>query len=181
GFRVAGAAPTTVGRVRGIEAHPDIDAAVDRLLATAELEVVDVELPGWGQSSLNGGLLLVAEAYQAIGHLLEHRDRVGADVAARIEMGAGLVDQMEAARAAQRQWQQELAGVFDRVPVLALPTTLIFPPRVDAVGDDTSLAANTMPVNAASVPALALPAPTGGPLHASVQLVGPLDGEEQLL
>src|SRR5437667_2668685 len=114
GFMVAGAAPTSVGRVRGIDAHPDIDAAVDRLLATAELDIVDVELPGWAQSSMNGGLLLLAEAHQAIGHVLEHRDRVGADVAARIDMGAGLADQMDAGRAARRQWQQELAEVLER-------------------------------------------------------------------
>jgi Asp-tRNA(Asn)/Glu-tRNA(Gln) amidotransferase A subunit family amidase len=36
-------------------------------------------------------------------------------------------------------------------------------------------------VNLAGVPALALPVPTGGPLPASVQLIGPAGSEERLL
>ena len=39
----------------------------------------------------------------------------------------------------------------------------------------------TSPVNLAGVPALALPVPAGGPLPASIQLVGPAGGEESLL
>jgi Asp-tRNA(Asn)/Glu-tRNA(Gln) amidotransferase A subunit family amidase len=39
----------------------------------------------------------------------------------------------------------------------------------------------TSPVNLAGVPALALPVPAGGPLPASIQLVGPPGGEESLL
>jgi amidase len=38
-----------------------------------------------------------------------------------------------------------------------------------------------VPVNLAGLPALALPAPTGGPLPASVQLVGPRGSEPLLL
>jgi amidase len=39
----------------------------------------------------------------------------------------------------------------------------------------------TSPVNLAGLPALALPVPAGGPLPASVQLIGPPGGEERLL
>ena len=39
----------------------------------------------------------------------------------------------------------------------------------------------TSPVNLAGVPALALPVPTGGPLPASIQLIGPDGAEERLL
>jgi amidase len=39
----------------------------------------------------------------------------------------------------------------------------------------------TSPVNLAGVPALALPVPAGGPLPASIQLVGPAGSEESLL
>ena len=39
----------------------------------------------------------------------------------------------------------------------------------------------TSPINLAGVPALALPVPTGGPLPASIQLIGPAGGEESLL
>src|SRR5207253_9450078 len=47
GFMPSRTAPTTVGRVRLPGTDPAIDAAVDRALADAELEVVAVELPGW--------------------------------------------------------------------------------------------------------------------------------------
>ena len=40
---------------------------------------------------------------------------------------------------------------------------------------------NTLPVNLAGVPALSLPVPTGGPLPASLQLIGPAGSEERLL
>jgi amidase len=36
-------------------------------------------------------------------------------------------------------------------------------------------------VNLAGLPALALPVPAGGPLPASIQLIGPPGGEERLL
>ncbi len=39
----------------------------------------------------------------------------------------------------------------------------------------------TLPVNLAGLPALSLPVPTAGPLPASVQLIGPANGEERLL
>ena len=39
----------------------------------------------------------------------------------------------------------------------------------------------TSPVNLAGVPALVLPVPAGGPLPASIQLIGPVGGEDRLL
>ena len=36
-------------------------------------------------------------------------------------------------------------------------------------------------MNLAGVPALSLPVPTGGPLPASIQLIGPARSEERLL
>ena len=39
----------------------------------------------------------------------------------------------------------------------------------------------TSPVNVAGVPSLAMPVPAGGPLPASVQLIGPVNSENRLL
>ena len=39
----------------------------------------------------------------------------------------------------------------------------------------------TSPVNAAGLPALALPVPAAGPFPASVQLIGPANSEDRLL
>jgi Asp-tRNA(Asn)/Glu-tRNA(Gln) amidotransferase A subunit family amidase len=62
--------------------------------------------------------------------------------------------------------------------VLAWPTIAVFPTRIDGAVPNTRR--TNIPVNLAGHPSLALPAPTGGPLPASVQLVGP-DRSEALL
>jgi Asp-tRNA(Asn)/Glu-tRNA(Gln) amidotransferase A subunit family amidase len=56
----------------------------------------------------------------------------------------------------------------------------MFPPRIDDP-PDLAMADLALPVNAAGVPSLALPVPTGGRLPASIQLIGPHNGEERLL
>jgi amidase len=67
-----------------------------------------------------------------------------------------------------------------RHPFLALPTLVGPPPLLDQRG--MPLTVLTIPANLAGLPALALPVP-GGPagLPASLQLIGPPGGEEQLL
>src|SRR5947199_5345915 len=88
GFEVAGAPPATVGRFRPADGvHPEIDLAVDRALAAAGCEVVEVDLPGWTEAFSTGGIVIVAEAATALGHLLERRHQLGEDVAVRIEVG----------------------------------------------------------------------------------------------
>ena len=68
--------------------------------------------------------------------------------------------------------------MFMGVELLALPTMPVLPTRLDEPPPDTRT--TNVPVNLAGLPALALPAPTDGPLPASVQLVGP-GGSESLL
>src|SRR4051812_44619576 len=70
GFDVASTAPTAVGRFRLQNTDPAIDEAIDRALAAAELEVIDVELPGWQAAYANNGVILIAEAFEANHHLL---------------------------------------------------------------------------------------------------------------
>ena len=79
-------------------------------------------------------------------------------------------------------WRAEVEGALARVELIALPTLIGFPPRIDRMDDDdVHLATLTLPINAAGLPALAIPAPAAGRLPASVQLVGPHNGEERLL
>jgi amidase len=66
------------------------------------------------------------------------------------------------------------------VDFLVTPTLTIFPPPLGE-GDDLLVARCTLPVNLAGVPALALPVPTGGPLPASIHLIGPAGSEDRLL
>src|SRR5207237_8372103 len=85
GFAPAATSPTTVGRFRLPDTDPAIDAALDRALAEAELDVTALELPGWITARLALGAVISTEAWQNDHHLTDqHPDKVGADVATRI-------------------------------------------------------------------------------------------------
>ncbi len=79
-------------------------------------------------------------------------------------------------RQAVRDW---FSAMLARHPFLALPTLLGPPPRF---GERVPLIRLTAPANLAGLPALSLPVP-GDPagLPASLQLIGPAGGEEQLI
>ena len=181
GFEVAGAPPATVGRFRPADGvHPEIDLDVDRALAAAGCEVVEVDLPGWTEAFSTGGIVIVAEAATALGHLLERRHQLGEDVAVRIEVGRTVTaDSVAAAEGARARWRAELDAAFSRVELIALPTLAVWPPTPDEL-DELQLTRLTMPVNLAGVPALVLPVPAGR-VPASIQLLAPPGGEERLL
>jgi amidase len=181
GFAVGERGGVRVGRLR-IEADPAIDAALDRALAGAEWEVLEVELALWHEATAAAGILLVAEAWETDRALLGRRpDEVGADVAGRLTLGASIDDRgLATARAVQREWGGVLDQVFERVDVVATPTLTVFPPMLDG-GEELLMARCTLPVNLAGVPALALPVPSAGPVPASLQLIAPRHGEEALL
>jgi amidase len=179
GFAVDPIAPVTVGRVRGLDVDPVIDAAIDRALREAGFDVVDVELPGWNAANGAGGAILVREGHDHDGHL--DRSKIGADVNALIDIGAAVDDDaLAAAGRVQGAWQAELGKLFERVEALALPVLRGFPPTLDHA-DDLQALILTLPINLAGVPALALPVPADAPLPASLQLVGPPNSEERLL
>jgi amidase len=180
GFDVADVAPTTVGRFRLPNADPAIDAAIDGALATAELEVVDIDLPGWMKAFTDNGIILIAEAWQNDKHLLG-KDGVGEHVATRIELGRGIAaENVEQAEQGRRTWQRELAQTFERVEVIALPTMPMFPIPVDS-DKEFDLTLGTGPINLAGNPALAIPVPSSERLPASLQLIGPHNSEDRLL
>jgi amidase len=180
-FAVAAAAEVTMGRLV-IEAEPAITSAIDRVLRAAELPLIDVQLPGWDQATRDGGVLLVAEAWATNRNLLRaDPGGIGADVRQRLEMGAHVnAAAAEAATAGQRAWVDALSALFNQVEFLVTPTLTIFPPHIDD-GSELLVARCTIPVNLAGVPALALPVPSGGPVPASLQVIGPAGSEEQLL
>jgi amidase len=163
-------------RLPGVD--PVLDAAVDALLATSELEVVDVVLPGWEAAVQAGWTVMFHEVGRTDGHL--DRRRLGADVRERIEEGLAVpVADYEAALAHRAVWRAELAAAFDRTPVLAWPTVLALPPRLDEPLVGTRI--TNIPVNLAGHPSLAMPVPRPGErFPASVQLLG-ADHAEDLL
>jgi amidase len=180
GFTAAAEPAPVIGRVRLRNVDPVVDAAVDRLLAASEVDVVDVDLPGWDAAGQAGWTVMFHEVWQVDGHLYE-RDAAGLgdDTRERLEQGRAVPAAAYAAAVAHRAvWRAELAGAFDRAPVLAWPTLAYLAPRLTDPVPDTRR--TNIPVSLAGHPALALPAPTGGPLPASVQLVGPDDSEALL-
>jgi amidase len=178
--------PTTVGRIRtapDVGVDPATDAAVDAALAAAGeagLEVADV--PGFDFRAVNraGNVAIDVEAYPANAHLLPRLDQLTPGIRQNMAEAAGIT--AEAAADANRV-RQDLRDWFSaalaRHQVLALPALTGAPPLI---GERMSTTILTVPANLAGLPALVLPVP-GGPagLLASLQLIGPPGGEEQLL
>lgn len=180
GFAAADGPAPVIGRVRLAGMDPAVDAAVDALLAAAELVAVDVVLPGWDTAAQAGWDVMFHEVWRSDGALYE-RDAagLGADVRDRLEQGRAVpAARHRGGLAHRRAWRAELAAAFERAPVLAWPTLPMLPPALEDPVPDTRR--TNIGVNLAGHPALALPAPTGGPLPASVQLVGPDDSEALL-
>ena len=87
------------------------------------------------------------------------------------------------------QWERDLRQIFKKVDFIALPTLQILPPRIPSIGRIALLEArvlvaqNTVAVNFAGNPALAIPIPVADksiPVT-SLQLIGPRLSEAALL
>jgi amidase len=182
GFSVAAEGPRVVGRVV-IGADPTIDRVVDNALAAAGWEVIQVGLDGLDQATIAAMTVLDAEAWASDGvHADAAPDKIGHDVLARLRQASTITPAaVSAAREHTPRWRATLSSLWDRVELLALPTLLGFPPTLDRSREMVRIRGLTSPVNLAGVPALALPVPAGGPLPASIQLIGPSGGEELLL
>lgn len=178
-----------VGRFRGVEADPRIDAAVDAALAAAGFDVVLIDVPGWSVADTDGRILMYAEALAGNAALFtSERERLGFDTVARFDVATEITaDEVTAVRARQVEWRSEIAGVLADVSCIVLPSYPSFPARIDAL--DSSSNAAAVAVSFAGVPALSLPVPTvdgpptvaGSSFPASLQLVGAWGSEEQLV
>jgi len=182
GFTVAASPPRLVGRV-DIGADPVINTAVDAALAATGWQVVPVELDGLDTATAAAMTVLDAEAWASDGTLAQSvPEKIGRDVLARLRQASTTTPEALAAAWAQAAvWRATLTALWDQVDLLALPTLLGFPPTLDHSRDMVHIRGVTSAVNLAGVPALALPVPSGGPLPASIQLIGPSGGEDRLL
>ena len=190
GFEPGRTAPSLVGRLRPggptdpVVVDPAIDAAVDRALAAAGIEIVEMVVEGWGAAYHAATVILESEAATANRALLgdpARRAGLGETVRRRLQAGAAVgADRVADARRFQARWKKIVAELFRRAPALALPTVPFFPPPLEDA-DGHRYTTLTNPLNLAGVPALSLPVPTSGPLPAGLQLVAPAGGEEVLL
>ena len=186
GFSVDAAVATRIGRIRpaGVDVDPVIDAAVDAALARCGVEVIDVDLPGWGPAKRTCDVITDAEAAASNRPLLAdpaRRGMLSPRVRSSLAQAQALTPaQLLQARAEQERWRAAMAAALREVDLLALATVPFFPPRLEAAARSGYLAL-TSPVNLAGFPALALPAPTGQQLPASLQLIGGPNAEALLL
>jgi aspartyl-tRNA(Asn)/glutamyl-tRNA(Gln) amidotransferase subunit A len=79
---------------------------------------------------------------------------------------------LAAARRALQQFQADMARVFDKVDILAMPTVSTTAPRIDGSIDGMRILRNTWPFNAARLPALSIPCGPADQLPVGLQIVG---------
>jgi amidase len=180
GFTVASRPARIVGRLRVDGVDAGIEDVVDAALGAAGCTVREVRLSGWDATHDAFGTIVVGELWRAHPTLLDATG-VGTFVNDGLRAGRAVsADRLAEAMSARARWQAEVAAAFAEVDVLALPTLVAPPPLVtDFAG--FPLTRLTAPVNLAGVPAIAMPVPAPGfPVPVSLQLVGPMGGEELL-
>ena len=183
GFGVGVPGSVRIGRVR-LPADPVVDRAVDNALRSSEFEVVEVSLPGWEAASTAALTLLEAEAWASDHELVErHPESIGADVLARLHQGREHSPaQLVAARRVADTWRASLAELLLDVDLIAAPTLLGCPPRLEDAATMGKIRGLLVQVNLVGLPALALPVRADEqPVPASLQLIGPHNSEAQLL
>jgi Asp-tRNA(Asn)/Glu-tRNA(Gln) amidotransferase A subunit family amidase len=182
----------TVGRlyVRGTD--PAIDAAVDAALRAAGFRVVrlsDDFASKWAQAQDDGKRVAAAESW-ITDHDYASKPGVNDLTKAALRLGRLEYQTNYAAAIARRPaWQRALRNEFRKVDFIATPTLLKLPPRISHFGRSALLELrvfeiqNTVAVNLAGNPALAMPIPVEDRLLpvASLQLVGPPRSEAGLL
>ena len=138
--------------------------------------MVDVAWPDAEETFVASTGIMFSEA-AAIhrAHLAEHADRYGADIRARLEMGAALTGpQVAAAHRLRSQLIAEVRATLGDVDVIVSPTVPIVAPLLADAADPAlapRIVANTRLGNVVGLPAATLPAPTDGP-PVGLQLLG---------
>lgn len=181
GFAAAPSA-TVVGRLRlpGVTIDPQLDAAVDRALVAAEVQVLEITLDGihdaWQAFSS-----IDSEAWASNGLLVERAPQGSIGNVVRqllLYCKEFNPQQVAIARAKQVTWSAAVAEALTRVQVLALPTLSARPVPLGGSYQPNDL---VNPFNVSGNPAIALPMPVEGwSIPGSLQLVAS-HGREDLL
>ena len=182
-----------VGRLKLKGTDPKIDQAIDDALAKAGFQVVPLDdslREKWDQAKKDGTTVAAAGAW-----ITDKRFRYALGVTARtvvvIRLGEITYNTgYRSALARRSAWRRTLSNVFEKVDFIALPTLQKTPPglpllnlRIGILEAQLLSLQNTVAVNFAGNPALAIPLP----LHdakipvTSLQLVGPRLAEADLL
>ena len=181
-----------IGRLYLGGTDPKIDKAVDQALTEGQFQVIALDQSfkaKWDQATRDGNTLAASGAWISCRKYL-NKIRVRARTKAAIVLGRILYPaQYRNALRRRVAWQHALHEIFKKVDFIALPTLQVMPPRIPIIGSIALLEArvlnmqNTVAVNFAGNPALAIPIPVKHETIpvASLQLVGPRLSEAELL
>jgi Asp-tRNA(Asn)/Glu-tRNA(Gln) amidotransferase A subunit family amidase len=181
-----------VGRLRLPGTDDAIDRAVDNALVKAGFQVVPLGedfVKAWEQATEDGNTIAAAGVWMSY---QKYRNKIG--IAGRTK-SAILLGQIVypkkyyEALGRRPQWQRTLQRTFAKVDVIAVPTLKTTPPILPADLKIGFLEArmlglqNTVAVNVAGNPAVAVPVPLrkGNVRKTSLQFIGPPRSEAQLL
>jgi len=182
----------TIGRLYLSGTDPKIDKAVDDALARSNFRVITLDrgfTAKWDQAKKDGDTVAAAGAWMSDqSYMLKSgvRLRTNAILLLGQALYPGLYRQALGKRA---EWQRALNQVFRKVDFIALPTLQTLPPTIPFIGRIAVLEArvlnfqNTVAVNFAGNPALAIPIPVNDKTIpvTSLQLIGPGLSEAGLL
>jgi amidase len=181
-----------IGRLYLSGTDPKIDKAIDDALARAQFQVIPLDQTfqaGWDQAKKDGNTLAAAGVWISD---QKYGSAIGVGIRTKAAIAVGRVSYLTQYQNALRrrpQWQQTLRRLFRRVDFIALPTLQTLPPRIPILSKIPILEAlmldlqNTVAVNFAGNPALAIPIPVNNKTVpvTSLQLVGRRLSEAELL
>jgi amidase len=181
-----------IGRLYLDGTDPRIDKAIDESLSRAPFHVVKLGQrfkTKWDQAKADGNTVAASGAWIS-GRAYLARRGVRARTIAAIVLGRVLYPRRYRSALHRRaQWEHALSQIFKKVDFIALPTLQALPPAIPPIGKIVLLEArvlamqNTVPVNFAGNPALAIPIPVDDKTVpvTSLQLVGAPLSEAGLL
>jgi amidase len=183
-----------VGRLRLQGTDPEIDKAIDEALAKAGFQVVQLDdqfRQKWEEAKRDGNTIAAGGTWLS-NQGFQLAPGVSARTKAIITLGqVNYTTTYAGAVRRQAAWQQRLNNVFQKVDIIALPTLQKAPPmlpllnlRLGVLDAQVLQVQNTVAVNFAGNPALAMPIPASRRFRipvTSLQLVGPRLAEAQLL
>jgi Asp-tRNA(Asn)/Glu-tRNA(Gln) amidotransferase A subunit family amidase len=181
-----------IGRLTLKGTDPKIDKALDDALTAAGFQVVQLDddfRTKWEEAKKDGNTLAAAGAWISD---KEYRRKIGVSRRTKSAIFAGRIaynTSYKRAVARRAAWQNTLRNVFKNVDLIALPTIQSTPPAIPPnlkIGALEVLVLNfqnTVAVNFAGNPALAMPVPlrNSAVRATSLQLIGPPRSEAELL
>lgn len=186
------ASQITVGRLYLTGTDPKIERAIDAALTAKGFRLIRLDdqfKAAWSEAQTNGATVAIADGWLSnnkyLGKLGVTLTTQSAIQLGQIQLNTGY----KAALKARPKWRQALRNVFERVDFIALPTMQTMAPLKPLFGRSALFEArvlalqNTVAVNYAGNPAIAIPIPLrkrGLPLT-SLQLVGPDHSEARLV